>query len=439
MSELNALTQNQDSLVTKWNPLIEDTDLGPKINDPHKKRAIAVMLENTSRNNAKTIGILNEAAPTNNTGGFAGWDPILIGMVRRGQPQMIAYDLAGVQPMQGPTGLAFALTSRYTNQSGAEALYQNVDTSHTGAGTHNLTDPFATGFSTGTGMATTAAEGLGMDNAANPWPEMAMDIKSKSVNVVSRALKGAWSVEAAQDLKTLHGIDAETEIASILSRELVQEQNQEFIRTINGAAKVGAQGLTTAGEIDVVADSSGRWEQERWAKLKYQVAIESSVINRETRRGRGNWILTTAPVAHALAESGRLETNVGRFKTENFNVDESASTFVGVLDGQYKVYIDPFYVSSPDTAGGETPYEYMTIGYKGSTPYDAGIFFCPYVPMELYRAVGENSFQPRIGFKTRYGITANPLHDTPNAVSDSSGLANDNYYFRKMKIKNISG
>jgi len=433
--ELQHATNSQDSLVAKWKPILEDTELGPKLENIHQKRSMAVMLENTSDNNAKTIGILNEAAPTNNTGGFAGWDPILIGMVRRGQPQMIAYDLAGVQPMSGPTGYAFALTSRYNNQTGPEALFQNVDTAHTGTGTHNSTDPFDVAKSTGTGMPTAELEALGVDNAANPWPEMAMDIKRKLVEAKGRALKGQWSVEAAQDLQVLHGIDAETEIASILSRELVQEQNQEFIRTINTAAKVGAENTTVAGEFDVVADSSGRWEQERWAKLKYQVALEASVIGRETRRGRANWILTTAPVAHALAESGRLETNVGRFKTESFSVDETTSTFVGVLDGQYKVYIDPFYVCA-DTVN---PYDYMTVGYKGSTPYDAGIFYCPYVPMEMYRAIGENSFQPRIGFKTRYGITANPLHDLAGNVTDTGGLVNDNYYFRKLKIRNISG
>ena len=430
---------HQDNLVQKWKPILEDTDLGPAITNIHMKRSMAVMLENTSTNNERSIGILNEAAPTNNTTGFAGWDPILIGMVRRGQPQMIAYDLAGVQPMTGPTGLAFALTANYNTQGGAEALFQNVDTAHTGTGTHNLSDPFAAAVSTGTGKSTTDLEALGVDNANDPWPEMAMEIKRKTVTAKGRALKAQWSVESAHDLSVLHGLDAETELASILSTELIQEQNQEFIRTINAAAKVGAQNLTVAGEIDIVADSSGRWEQERWAKLYYHLANEASVIGRETRRGRGNWILTTAPVAHALQQAGRLSTNVGKFKNDNLNVDETTNTFVGILDGQYKVYIDPFFVSSPDTGAGEEAYDYMTVGYKGSTPYDAGIFYCPYVPMELYRAIGENSFQPRIGFKTRYGITANPLHDVPNAVADNTGLANDNYYFRKMKVRNISG
>jgi len=437
MSDLLNETQSlQDNLVNKWKPILEDTDLGPAMTDIHQKRSMAVMLENTSINNSETIGVLNEAAPTNNTSGWTGWDPILIGMVRRGQPQMIAYDLAGVQPMTGPTGLIFALTSHYTAHGGPEALYQNVDTGFSGNGVHNSTDPFAADIATGDGITTPELEAAGVDNAADPWPEMAMDIKRKTVTAVGRRLKAQWSVETAHDLKKLLGIDVETELASILSRELVQEQNQQFIRTINQAATVGAQNLTTAGEIDIVADSSGRWEQERWAKLNYLIATEASEIGRQTRRGRGNWILTTAPVAHALAQAGRLSTNVGKFKTaEGLVVNEPDNTFVGILDGQYRLYIDPFFVSS-DTAN---PYEYMTVGYKGSTPYDAGIFYCPYVPMEMYRAIGENSFQPRIGFKTRYAITANPLHSLQNTVTDDGGLSRDNIYFRSVLIRNISG
>jgi hypothetical protein len=370
---------------------------------------------------------LQEAAPTNSTGGaIDNWDPILISLVRRSMPQMIAYDVAGVQPMTGPTGLIFAMKSRYTNQAGAEAFgaagtgADESDTDFSGTGTHVTTDgtnnPFEGTWTTGTGMSTASAEDLG---AGGTFGEMAFSIDKTSVTAKSRALKAEYSTELAQDLKAVHGLDAETELANILSTEILQEINREVIRTIYNVAKPGAQANTTAaGTFDLDTDSNGRWSVEKFKGLMFQIERDRNEIGHQTRRGKGNFMICSADVASAMSMAGMLESG------HALNVDDTMSTYAGTMNGM-KVYVDPYY----SLASGQ----FYVLGYKGASPYDAGLFYCPYVPLQMVRAMGENTFQPKIGFKTRYGMVKNPF---VNAGGETM-TANENQYYRKVTIANL--
>ena len=412
-----------ENISDKWKPVMEHGDL-PEIKDTYRRDVTLRLLENQEK-------FLQEAAPTNSTGAaIDNWDPILISLVRRSMPQMIAYDVAGVQPMTGPTGLIFAMKSRYTNQAGAEAFgaagtgADESDTDFSGTGTHVTTDgtnnPFEGTWTTGTGMSTASAEDLG---AGGTFGEMAFSIDKTSVTAKSRALKAEYSTELAQDLKAVHGLDAETELANILSTEILQEINREVIRTIYAVAKPGAQAnVTTAGTFDLDTDSNGRWSVEKFKGLIVQIERECNVIAKETRRGKGNFIVCSSDVASALHASGMLDYSPALSTT--LNVDDTGNTFAGVLNGRTRVYIDPY--SGTD---------YVNVGYKGTNPYDAGVFYCPYVPLTMVRAVGEDTFQPKIGFKTRYGMVSNPyVGSTP---SDGLAAVKTNQYYRIFRVDNI--
>ncbi len=434
----------------KWQPVLEHPDL-PKIEDSYKRAVTATILENQERAAKEDNAFLSEAAPTNSTGsGVSNWDPILISLVRRAMPNLIAYDIAGVQPMTGPTGLIFAMRSRYTNQSGTEAMFDEADTdfsgrnaagsavdgysttAHSGANPSVLNDSSPGTYTAGTAMSTAAAEALG-DASGNAFAEMAFSIEKSTVTAKSRALKAEYTMELAQDLKAIHGLDAETELANILSSEILSEINREVVRTIYiNAEKGGAQGnVTTAGIFDLDTDSNGRWSVERFKGLMFQVEREANEIAQRTRRGRGNMIICSADVASALQMAGVLD--YAPALNNNLNVDDTGNTFAGVLNGKYKVYIDPYSANSAAK-------QYFVVGYKGTSPYDAGIFYCPYVPLQMVRAVGQDSFQPKIGFKTRYGLQANPFAEAGTgdaAVINGSGSANANRYYRKVQVANL--
>jgi len=394
-----------EHLQEKWNPVLEHNDL-PKINDSYRKAVTTVILENQEKALREDSNFLSEAAPTSNTAGAANWDPIMISLVRRSMPNLIAYDVAGVQPMTGPTGLIFAMRSRYTNQSGTEAFYNEADSDFSGAGTQAGTNPAilndspAGTYTGGTGIATADAEALG-DASNNAFSEMSFSIEKQTVTAKSRALKAEYTMELAQDLKAIHGLDAETELANILSAEILNEINREVIRSIYVTAKPGAQTDTAnAGIFDMDVDSNGRWSVEKFKGLMFQLERDANVIAQETRRGKGNVIICSSDVASALQMAGVLDYTPAL--NNNLNVDDAGNTFAGVLNGRFKVYIDP-YSANADAK------QYYTVGYKGTSPYDSGLFYCPYVPLQMVRAVGENTFQPKIGFKTRYGLVANHL------------------------------
>ena len=422
-----------EHLQEKWQPVLEHNDL-PEINDSYRKAVTTVILENQEKALREDRGFLGEAAPTNATGSSVdNWDPIMISLVRRAMPNLIAYDVAGVQPMTGPTGLIFAMRSRYQSQTGGEAFYNEADSDFSGAGEHDGTNPAVlndaapTTYTAGTGMSTGAAEALG-DSAGNSFAEMAFSIEKQTVTAKSRALKAEYTMELAQDLKAIHGLDAETELANILSAEILAEINREVIRTIYTTAKPGAQiDTANAGTFDMDVDSNGRWSVEKFKGLMFQVERDANAIAQQTRRGKGNVIICSSDVASALQMAGVLDYTPAL--NNNLNVDDSGNTFAGVLNGRYKVYIDPY--SANNAAS-----QYYTVGYKGTSPYDAGIFYCPYVPLQMVRAVGEQTFQPKIGFKTRYGMTANPF-----AEGTTAGLgrlqANANTYYRRVKVTNI--
>ena len=432
-----------ETLQEKWQPVLSHPDL-PEITDPYKKAVTSVVLENQERafNEENGIQSLSEAAPVNSAGGQNGggidnWNPILISLVRRSLPNLIAYDICGVQPMTGPTGLVFCMKARYNDNTSrlamTEALFNEADTDFAGAGTQAGTDPFgdAAAYATGTGMTTAAAEAKG-DSASNPFASMAFTIEKATVTAKSRALKAEYTIELAQDLKAIHGLDAETELANILSAEILAEINREVVRTVNIQAKAGAQtGVANAGRFDLDVDSSGRWSVEKFKGLLFQVERDANTIARESRRGKGNFILCSSDVASALSMAGVLDY-APALNTE-LNVDDAGNTFVGVLNGKYKVYIDPYYTLDP--VSGHSNEGYMTVGYRGSNPYDAGVFYCPYVPLQMVRAVGENSFQPKIGFKTRYGMISNPF--VGSSPSDGLASAGSNFYYRKIEIENI--
>jgi hypothetical protein len=422
-----------EHLQEKWQPVLEHNDL-PEIKDAYRRAVTTVILENQEKALREDSSFLSEAAPTNATGSSVdNWDPILISLVRRAMPNLIAYDVAGVQPMTGPTGLIFAMRSRYTNQTGTESMFNEADTDFSGAGTQAGTNPALLNdatpgtYTNGTGMTTAAAEAKG-DSAGNSFAEMAFSIEKQTVTAKSRALKAEYTMELAQDLKAIHGLDAETELANILSAEILAEINREVVRTIYTTAKIGAQTDTaTSGIFDMDVDSNGRWSVEKFKGLMFQVEREANVIAQTTRRGKGNVIICSSDVASALQMAGQLDTSPAL--NNNLNVDDAGNTFAGVLNGRYKVYIDPYSANAADK-------QFFVVGYKGTSPYDAGIFYCPYVPLQMVRAVGENTFQPKIGFKTRYGLTANPFAEGTTAALGAL-TANANNYYRRVQVTNI--
>tara|TARA_B100000929_G_scaffold113953_2_gene90368 strand:- start:683 stop:2023 length:1341 start_codon:yes stop_codon:yes gene_type:complete len=436
----------------KWQPVLEHPDL-PKITDAYRRAVTSVILENQERASKEDSAYLAEAAPTNATGSaVANWDPILISLVRRAMPNLIAYDIAGVQPMTGPTGLIFAMRSRYTSQAGGESFFDEADTDfsgrnaagssvdgfsatdHSGANPAVLNDGSPGTYTAGTAMTTAKAEALG-DASGNAFAEMAFSIEKSTVTAKSRALKAEYTMELAQDLKAIHGLDAETELANILSAEILAEINREVVRTIYINSEKGAQtgNVTTAGIFDLDTDSNGRWSVERFKGLMFQLERDANRIAQRTRRGKGNIIICSSDVASALQMAGVLDYTPAL--NNNLNVDDTGNTFAGVLNGRFKVYIDPYSANS-------TAKQYYVVGYKGTSPYDAGIFYCPYVPLQMVRAVGQDTFQPKIGFKTRYGLIANPFAETgaqsgaATAVNDA-GSANANRYYQKVQVANL--
>jgi hypothetical protein len=416
-----------EELMQKWAPILEHDAL-PKIDNSHKRAVTATILENTEialkEGQSYSPQSLLEAAPTNSTGAaIDNYDPVLISLVRRSMPNLIAYDIAGVQPMTGPTGLIFAMRSRYGAQDGTEAFYNEADTDFSGKGTHanRLGEGSET---TGVGLTTAEAEALG-DTANNAFAEMSFSIEKVSVTARSRALKAEYTTELAQDLKAIHGLDAETELSNMLSAELLAEINREVVRTVYGTAVAGAQdGVANAGTFDLDVDANGRWSVEKFKGLMFQIEREANQIAKDTRRGKGNILICSSDVASALQMAGMLDYTPA-LNSNNLNVDDTGNTFVGVLNGRFRVYIDPY-------AGAN----YLVVGYKGSSAFDAGLFYCPYVPLQMVRAVGENSFQSKLGFKTRYGMVANPFAE--GATAGNGDLdANSNVYYRRVNVTNI--
>jgi hypothetical protein len=421
---------DRTALLKKWAPILEHEAL-PSIKDHYRKEVTAVLLENQEREMGKQQEALFETTAANavgsygDTGGIAKFDPVLISLVRRAAPQMIAYDVCGVQPMTQPTGLIFAMKSRYSTQGGTEALFNAADTAFAGAASpvNAGNNPVSGTYTTGVGMSTSTAEGLGDSTTFN---QMAFSIEKTSVTAKTRALKAEYTVELAQDLKSVHGLDAEGELSNILSTEILAEINREVLRTIYTTAKPGAQvGTTTAGTFDLDTDSNGRWSVEKFKGLLFQIERDANAIAQQTRRGKGNFIICSSDVASALAMAGVLD--YAPALSTNLNVDESSTTFAGVLNGRYKVYVDPFSANQSAT-------QFFTVGYKGTSAFDAGLFYCPYVPLQLVRAVDPNTFQPKIGFKTRYGMVANPFV----SLDGTGGLtANENYYYRRVAVTNL--
>jgi hypothetical protein len=462
---------NAEYLQEKWSPLLNCEGLDP-IKDSHRRGVTAILLENQERALREERGFLSEA-PTHSagTGGFgggtygtadasgpvAGFDPVLISLIRRSMPQLLAYDICGVQPMTGPTGLIFAMRTRYgTNRtSGTEGFFNEPDSrfsgqdanfdiaasdytaqasvgiattaAQTGSNPAVLNDSSPGAYNVGQAMATTDAEALG-DTANNFFNEMNFSIEKVTVAAKSRALKAEYSLELAQDLKAVHGLDAEAELANILSTEILAEINREVVRTVYQIAEAGAQANTaTAGIFDLDVDSNGRWSVEKFKGLLFQLERDANAIAQRTRRGKGNIIVCSADVASALTMAGVLDYTPAL--NVNLNVDDTGSTFAGVINGKYKVYIDPY-------SANISAQQYYVIGFKGASPYDAGLFYCPYVPLQMVRAVGQDTFQPKIGFKTRYGMVANPF-----AEGTDQGLGrlktNSNRYYRRVQVKNL--
>ncbi len=441
-----------EQLQTKWEGVLDHPDL-PAIKDPYRKAVTAVVLENQAVEMQKAAGMMTEAgAPTNSmgstNGGFqggsaaagpvAGFDPILISLVRRSLPNLIAYDVCGVQPMTGPTGLIFAMRTRYAGQAGTEAFYNEANTGFAGLGTAQTaisegslpTEVFTSNAAAVAAMTTARAEALGDGAAANVFQEMAFSIEKVTVTAKTRALKAEYSMELAQDLKAVHGLDAETELANILSSEILAEINREVIRTIYSVSKIGAQiGTTTAGIFNLDTDSNGRWMVEKVKGLAFQVEREANTIAKTTRRGKGNIMICSSDVASALAMAGILDYNSALAGQVSLTVDDTGNTFAGTIFGRIKVYIDPYFPVG-------TTSEFAVVGYKGSNAYDAGIFYCPYVPLQMVRAVDTGTFQPKIGFKTRYGLVANPFAEGTDQGLGALNAQKNNYY-RLFRISNL--
>ena len=463
-----------EALQSKWKPVLEHPEL-PEISDPYRKSVTTILLENQQQylreDGAANIGSNLDGGTVGANSNVARWDPILISLVRRAMPNLIAYDVCGVQPMSGPTGLIFALRSRYNNQFGDEALFQEANSRFSGKAATGLTgvglgqtanfggvtatdtDPFYNGTLgsgtagnfgldtngdpfLGTAMSTNTGEALGYPNgsqaAGSQFAQMAFSIEKTTVTAQTRALKAEYTMELAQDLKAIHGLDAETELANILSSEILAEINREVVRRIYVSAKLGARsGLTqTQGVFDLNVDSNGRWSVEKFKGLLFQIERECNAIAKETRRGKGNFVLCSADVASALSMAGVLD--YAPALSTNLNVDDTGNTFAGVLNGRLRVYIDPY-------ASQTATHEFFCVGYKGSSPYDAGLFYCPYVPLQMVRAVGENSFQPKIGFKTRYGLIHNPfvLSASGAVTSNLDDTVRRNMYYRIVKVTNL--
>ena len=442
------MQQSYDKLVEKWSPVLNEESAGV-IKDSHRRAVTAQILENQERafsEQRAQNGMLMET-PTNGTSAAANWDPVLIALVRRAMPNLMAYDIAGVQPMTGPTGLIFAMKSQYKTtkagvSSGDEALFGEAAIGFSGDsstasqggtsglegvsdtnGDSSIVDSGAS-YVPGIGDAYTTAEAENLGGASEAFAEMGFTIEKATVTAKSRALKAEYSLELAQDLKAIHGLDAETELANILSTEILAEINREVIRTMNSQAKIGARqdGLQVKGIFNLSTDADGRWSVEKFKGLILQIEREANQIAKETRRGKGNFIVCSSDVASALAASGMLDYSPAM--STNLNVDDTGSTFAGVMNGRTKVYIDPYATA-----------DYVTVGYKGTNPYDAGMFYCPYVPLTMVRAVGEDTFQPKIGFKTRYGMASNPF--VGSTASNGLAAARTNQYYRIFRVDNI--
>jgi hypothetical protein len=445
-----------EELISKWKPVLEHGDL-PRITDAHRRNVTATLLENTEKAIREAGGGFGQQSllevATNSVGasgytgnggtGVQGYDPILISLIRRAMPNLVAYDVCGVQPMTGPTGLIFAMRANYANSSakGTEAFYDEANTMKStdqfnGVGVATIggnnvgTTPAATAaaYNFKGGMGTDVSEALGV--AAESFPEMAFSIDKVTVSAKSRALKAEYTMELAQDLKAVHGLDAETELANILQTEILAEINREVVRTINLSAIAGAaSGTTTAGTFDLDTDSNGRWSVEKFKGLMFHLEREANQVAKDTRRGKANIVICSSDVASALQMAGVLDYTPA-LNSNNMQVDDTGNTFAGVLNGRFRVYIDPY------TTG-----NYMTVGYKGANAFDAGIFYCPYVPLQMVRAVGQDTFQPKIGFKTRYGMVANPfarsVQGTPGAANDGTITVGTNAYYRRVLITNI--
>jgi hypothetical protein len=452
-----------EELINKWSPVLDHEDLNP-IKDQHRRAVTATVLENTERVLSAEGGsvasglqssLLAEDAPVNQTGsGISNFDPVLISLVRRSLPNLVAYDICGVQPMTGPTGLIFAMRSRYANQAGAEAFYQEANTQFSTVVAGNTTPgqgqygnipgnttvtsnlAFQNVYNYAGAMTTAQAEALGT-TGNTAFAQMAFSIEKVTVTAESRALKAEYTLELAQDLKAIHGLDAETELSNILSAELLSEINREVVRTVNLSAVQGAtEGTVTSGIFDLDTDSNGRWSVEKFKGLMFQIERECNQIAKSTRRGKGNILICSSDVASALQMAGVLDYTPA-LNSNNLQVDDTGNTFAGILNGRIKVYIDPY-------AGGQNPAfgQYVTVGYKGASAFDAGLFYCPYVPLQMVRAVDPGSFQPKIGFKTRYGMVANPFAQgaaifAPNTFP-ANGLAPDtNVYYRRIIVNNL--
>ena len=434
-----------EKLMEKWSPVLEHGDV-PSIDDRYKKAVTARLLENQEvalqeERVQQSFGNVTEAQANATGSNIANFDPVLISLVRRAMPNLIAYDIAGVQPMSGPTGLIFAMKSKYSTQGGTEALFDEADTGFSGTGTHAagptglegetdgsgadgvLGDDLADTVNTlGTGLPTSTAEQRGMSGGAGAaFGEMAFSIEKSTVTAKSRALKAEYTMELAQDLKAVHGLDAEGELANILSAEILAEINREVVRTVLSKAKLGANQSNVAlkGAFDLETDSDGRWMAEKFKGLIMQIEREANIIAKQTRRGKGNYVIVSSDVASALAASGMLDYSPALSTT--LNVDDTGNTFAGVLNGRMKVYIDPYATT-----------DFACVGYRGANPYDAGMFYCPYVPLTMVKAIGEEDFQPRIGFKTRYGMVTNPF-----VGADGTGTDRANPYFRIFRVDGI--
>ena len=440
-------------LQEKWQPVLDHPDL-PKIQDAYKRAVTTVILENQQKALREDAQFLGEAAPVNATAAganpMANWDPILISLVRRAMPNLIAYDICGVQPMPGPTGRIFAMSSSFQDQSGAEALVDEADsgfsnddaagdlTSSAASGTNPavLNDTPEGTYTFSGGMTTAQGEALG-DTTTNAFAQMAFSIEKSTVTAKTRALKAEYTMELAQDLKAIHGLDAESELSNILSAEILAEINREVVRRIYRTAVEGAAvNTTTAGTFDLDTDSNGRWSVEKFKGLMFQIERDANAIGQKTRRGKGNLLIVSADVASALQMAGILDYTPAL--NNNLNVDDTQTTFAGVLNGRFKVYVDPY-------AANVAASQYYVCGYKGTSPYDAGTFYCPYVPLQMVRAVGENTFQPKIGFKTRYGMIDNPFAVDAGALADGNAAGSSNtaftketnQYYRRVKVANL--
>ena len=427
---------DSQTLIKKWESVLEHSDYAT-IKDPYRKAVTAQLLENQKASLAKQSEVLTEdTAPTNVTANVGKYDPVLISLVRRSMPNLIAYDVCGVQPMQGPTGLIFAMRPKYAPGTppalGTEAFYNEADSDYSGVGTQAGTDPSVLNlavpgvYTNGSGMATVDAERLGSDTGA-AFAQMGFEIEKVVVEAKSRALKAQYSVELAQDLKQIHGLDAETELANILSSEILAEQNREIIRSIYVTAKPGSQSadLTTPGTFDLDTDSNGRWSVEKFKGLLLDLELNANAVAKETRRGKGNFVICSSDVASAFTMAGMLD--YAPALSTDLQVDDTGNTFAGILNGRYKVFIDPYATGN-----------FYVVGYKGASAYDAGLYFAPYVPLQMYKAVSDETFQPKIGFKTRYGLVANPF---AQGLTKGNGAlnANSNVYFRRTRVVNVQG